>query len=468
MKKFRLLQIISFIGLLFTGACSDFLERKSQDEVIVKTVADYSEFLLGSGYVTHVHNKILYYLDDDIQYYESPYYDELTDVIGAYGFQSWQPDMWEYKEVISSGWETYTGTYNRIMGVNAVLDGIDEASGEVEAREQVKAEALALRGYYYFMLVNMYGEPYNHNKKAPGVPLKLHAYIEENGMPRNTVEEVYGQIVKDLRESSALFEKYPKRRGNYRINLPATSILLSRVYLHMEQWDSVVMAANKAIQYAEGLTDYTKFAGAYFFMPSYDHSEVEWIYGIDVGIQFFGPSADLLSKYNGNDKRPGMWFDMGEYATTRLLKKDYNWMSGTPTPVNTIRISEAYLNRAEAYVQKGETSEALADLNELRRNRITGYTEVNDVPSNLLDEVRLERRRELCFDEQRWFDLRRYGMPSISHTFRYRKSDPWMIYTLREKDPLYTLPIPNEAIRNNVRLEQNASAYEPKRSGIEK
>lgn len=467
MKKFRLLQIISLIGLLGTGACSDFLERKSQDEVVVKTVADYSEFLLGSGYVTHVRYKILYYLDDDIQYYEDSYYDELSDVMIAYRFQSWQPDMWDDENVISAGLETYTRTYNRIMGVNAVLDGIDEASGDNEARDQVKAEALALRGYYYFMLVNMFGEPYNHNKKALGVPLKLNASIEENGTLRNTVEEVYAQIVKDLRASSDLFEKYPKRRGNYRINLPATNILLSRVYLHMEQWDSVIVAADKAIRYAEGLTDYTKFTGSNFFMCSYDHSEVEWIYGIDPNIQFFGPSVDLRSKYDANDCRPGMWFDMGEYTTFRLLKKDYDWTKGVSTPVHTIRISEAYLNRAEAYAQKGQGGEALADLNELRRNRITGYTDASEVPSGILDEIRLERRLELCFDEQRWFDLRRYGMPSITHRFRYRKSDPWMIYTLKEKDPLYTLPIPNVAIRNNVGLEQNASAYEPKRSGVE-
>lgn len=467
MKKFRLLQIISLIGLLGMGACSDFLERKSQDEVVVKTVADYSEFLLGSGYVTYVQYKILYYLDDDIQYYEDSYYDELSDVMAAYRFQSWQPDMWDDENVISAGLETYTRTYNRIMGVNAVLDGIDEASGGNEARDQVKAEALALRGYYYFMLVNMFGEPYNHNKKALGVPLKLNASIEENGTLRNTVEEVYAQIVKDLRASSDLFEKYPKRRGNYRINLPATNILLSRVYLHMEQWDSVIVAADKAIRYAEGLTDYTKFTGSNFFMCSYDHSEVEWIYGITPNIQFFGPSVDLRSKYDANDCRPGMWFDMGEYTTFRLLKKDYDWTKGASTPVHTIRISEAYLNRAEAYAQKGRGGEALADLNELRRNRITGYTDASEVPSGILDEIRLERRLELCFDEQRWFDLRRYGMPSITHKYRYRKSDPWMIYTLKEKDPLYTLPIPNVAIRNNVGLEQNASAYEPKRSGVE-
>ncbi len=467
MKIFRILQIMSLIGVLIPMGCSDFLEKKSQDEVIVTTVSDFDEFLLGSGYVTYVQYTNLYFLDDDIEYYESEYYDELSDVMASYGFQSWQPDMWESEEVIRTNWETYTSTYSRIMGVNAVLDGIDKARGEIEARDQVKAEALALRGYYYFMLVNTFGEPYNYNKKALGVPLKLSADIEENGMPRNTVEEVYMQIVEDLRESSALFEKYPKRRGNYRINLPTVNILLSRVYLHMERWDSVIVAANKAIQYSEGLTDYTKFSGSNFFMCSYDHSEVEWIYGVGVNIQFFGPSADLLSRYDKNDCRPGMWFDMGEYSTNRLLKKDYDWMSGSATPVNTVRISEAYLNRAEAYVQKGMTGEALADLNEVRCNRITGYMNIENVPANLLEEVRLERRLELCFDEQRWFDLRRYGMPSITHRYRYRKSDPWVIYTLREKDPLYTLPLPNEAIRNNVRLEQNASAYEPKRSGVE-
>ena len=66
-----------------------------------------------------------------------------------------------------------------------------------------------------------------------------------------------------------------------------------------------------------------------------------------------------------------------------------------------------------------------------RRNRIIGYTDASEVPSGILDEIRLERRLELCFDEQRWFDLRRYGMPSITHRYRYRKSDPWMIYTLK-------------------------------------
>ena len=167
----------------------------------------------------------------------------------------------------------------QFMGVNAVLDGIDEAIGEVEERDQVKAEALALRGYYYFMLVNLYGEPYNYNKQALGVPLKLTADMETNGTARSTVEEVYKQIVSDLKAASDLFEKYPKRRGSYRINLPTTNILLSRVYLHMELWDDAIAAATKAIENGGVLTNYVNLESSSTCISSYNYSEVEWVYG---------------------------------------------------------------------------------------------------------------------------------------------------------------------------------------------
>ena len=57
--------IIILVGILILSACSDFLEEKSQDEVIVSTVADYSQFLLGSAYGMPGYD-VLYLLDDDV------------------------------------------------------------------------------------------------------------------------------------------------------------------------------------------------------------------------------------------------------------------------------------------------------------------------------------------------------------------------------------------------------------------
>lgn len=444
------------------GACSDFLEEQSQDEVIVRTVTDFSQFLLGSAYDMRNCNEILYLLDDDVELEEKQYYGgDNANAINYYGYFTWQPDMWERWYKIT---DAYVSIYGQLKGVNATLDGIDDATGSDVERDYVKAEALGLRGFYYFMLVNLYGEPYSHNKQALGVPLKLTAGLVENGIERNTVEEVYTQIVKDLTASAGLFDKHPKRGRNYRFNQTCAYIMLSRVYLYMEQWVDAEKAATKAIETAEGLTDYTTLTS--LTTASYNNSEVEWIYGMGQVRGGYRPSQDLYGCFEDGDSRKKFWFSDGWSGFT-TPKKQGDYAASASAPTNTLRISEAYLNRAEAYVQmEGGAAKALADLNTLRRHRIAGYQDVTEA-TDLLQEVRTERRRELCFDEHRWFDLRRYGMPAITHRYKAAKEDTWLTFTLKEKDPLYTLPFSNLVMMNNNRLEQNASRGEASRKGTE-
>ena len=73
----------------------------------------------------------------------------------------------------------------------------------------------------------------------------------------------------------------------------------------------------------------------------------------------------------------------------------------------------------------------------------------------LINFVRNERRKELCFEGQRWFDLRRYGMPKITHTWAGQT------FTLQKNDASYTMPIDEETLEQNKALEQNPLA--PKR-----
>lgn len=455
-------------ALLGCCACSDFLNEESADEVIVKTVSDYSELLLGSGYPSPTGKlyNILYLLDDDYMLNERAMYndEDYQSAISVFPFYTWQPDMWENQNVNKSYYDdSYSMTYERIVGVNAVLDGIDEAIGEEEEREQVKAEALALRGYYYFMLVNLYAKPYNVDKEGLGVPLKLTADIETTGQPRNSVAEVYRQITEDMESASALFEKYAKRRGSFRINLPSVNILLCRAYLQMEEWDKVIACATKAIESGNPLTNYTNLPAKNGTFSNYDYSEVEWLYGngfTSCSLPGLKASDELLALYaqNGDDTRPALWFYNGNVYKKRLGSKR--------TPTNAIRMSEAYLSRAEAYAKKNDVQKAAADLNHLRMNRYRNYAGESFADATLLmDEIRKERRLELCYDDVRWFDLRRYGMPSITHLYKVRQNAAWQRFTLQEKDPLYTLPIPNEVINENVALKQNESANQPARQG---
>lgn len=131
-----------------------------------------------------------------------------------------------------------------------------------------------------------------------------------------------------------------------------------------------------------------------------------------------------------------------------------------------IRTAELYLNRAEAYVRKFmETGEdnyrtlALDDLNRLRENRYdtrnVTYTKVDIADADeLLQFYKDERRRELCFEEHRWFDLRRYGMPELTHVYFIAPESKQEI-SLEREDPRYVLPIPQSALDRNPYLKQN-------------
>ena len=102
---------------------------------------------------------------------------------------------------------------------------------------------------------------------------------------------------------------------------------------------------------------------------------------------------------------------------------------------------------------------ALVDLNNIRKHRYDTRN-VDYVDEDIQDADKLfqfykeERRRELCFEDHRWFDLRRYEMPSLSHVY-FVNSGNEQVITLNEGDLRYVLLIPKSALERNPRLIQN-------------
>jgi hypothetical protein len=112
---------------------------------------------------------------------------------------------------------------------------------------------------------------------------------------------------------------------------------------------------------------------------------------------------------------------------------------------------------------------ALDDLNAIRVKRfISGASNatvtaasLNNNPQQVLQFCLAERRREFSFEEFRWFDLRRNGMPSIEHTFN--PNEPYQLYpglpvetyTLPQGSNRYVMKIPPNAIEANPSLVQN-------------
>lgn len=507
-------------------SCEDFLDPSSTSEFVPKDANSLNELLLGEAYPRNDidgMNIFLNLLDDDITAmpYQAPQDGfDANRFLAAY---TWQPDMFKMMEAAGySNTNMYEQYYELILGANAVIDYIDQVNDEKQNINYVLAQAYALRGFLYFKLVNIFGQPINSQPDALGVPLKLNSGVEntENALARRTVKDVYTQVINDLKEAERLYETLPADKQfakDYRTSLPMVQLLLSRVHLYQENWSDAASYAHKVmtnsnfklldLNVVETLTE-----EGYPFYKTYhaysESSEVIWVYGSvsDMGSwvmsyagtsnpkdnnrvmhAYFKASDDLMETYEDTDLRKeryiikkavrdergiDIWTPMAIGKLSVNIPQDngvslnnfYKPISGSGVFGRSLRLSEAYLNYAEAKAmmyQMGTdangATEAQDALDELRVKRYAA----NDFKSlditdaeELIQFVRNERRRELCFEDHRWYDLRRWGMKEIKHVW-YNDANTKSTFTLTQGDKGYTIPIPDEAMDLNAALKQN-------------
>ena len=367
MKKF----IYTIIGivLLSLSSCSDFLEPKSQSEYVPKDANALQEMLIGSAYPQHKSGNnllgFLSFLDDDVQFHKTGYeFDSNSSgyVESKKAVFTWQPDMFFIMEknspVVYNIWEGY---YKFILGANAALDYIGDVNGTEAEKNYVIAQALGLRAFYYFMLVNHFGAPYNYDKQAAGVPLKLTSNLlpeEDLLMTRNSVEEVYNQIIEDLSEAERLFltlSKDKQYEPNYLISLPMIQLLKSRVFLYMENWKDAAIYADKVInEWSFSLINLnnlpsTSTVEPYYNFTSLKSSEVIWLYGNVSDLTEF--NNETVSREEEDPDYPG-WginityyrkaftasddllesFKVGDLRKEKYIAKEYNRINNSFYP----------------------------------------------------------------------------------------------------------------------------------------
>ena len=158
MKK--LFNIFATTALLLSAtSCGDFLEPNSTSEFVPKDAVSLNELLLGEAYQRNDmtgFSVFLGLLDDDI---EAAPYQIPTDGFEADKYLaafSWQPDMFKMMEKAAAGHTNiYQSYYEVILGANAVIDYLPSVTDTPDNINKVKAQAYALRGFYYFNLVKI-------------------------------------------------------------------------------------------------------------------------------------------------------------------------------------------------------------------------------------------------------------------------------------------------------------------------
>lgn len=308
----------------------------------------------------------------------------------------------------SSHW---ANSYKVINTVNNVLSGL--AVVKDADRERVEGEALFLRGLMYFDLVRFFADQYKFGSANTqyGVPLVLtptHGIDETSFITRNTVDEVYNQIIADLTNAAA---KLPEDNDVY-ASIGAANALLARVYLQKGDYAKARDAASAVIEsgmyelqatYAGVFNNDNNTAEDIFatqFTPQDRFSAMTEFFSVP---EYGGRTGDIdildghLNLYAEGDQRFDLFF-VGEGA---IRCGKWNNQYGI---VNLFRLAEMYLIRAECNTRLSTSvgATALADFNEIHtRAGLIAATSIT------LDDILLERRLELAFEGAKIHDMKR-------------------------------------------------------------
>ncbi|MFG6426931.1 RagB/SusD family nutrient uptake outer membrane protein [Lepagella muris] len=487
--------LCGFAAVLLTvgiSSCDSFLKEYSQDLSKVNSWEDLDEVLLGSAYLHsgryYVENystqsdrdddfDILHFMGDEVRSGKDTNYwmSRETD----FPFYTWQQDTGMDREFkYMGGDDKYFNTpYSRINVCNMVISLIDEqpepdATDKVE-KSRVKGEAYFLRAIYYFMLANLYCEPYDPATASSkmGMPLKFSEVIEDVEFDRSSLESTYRAILSDLENAEKCLEG-TTRKSLYRADVHTVHLLQSRVYLYMQDWENAIAKAKQVLEYNDDLMNIgAKNVGE----TCLDSSSPEVLFSMGdylVAYQFMDAryyepglfiSDDMVALYASNDYRKERYIGKSQYKRMDNVFRKVNGQNEAMGPYSSVgsvfcfRTSEAYLIMAEASAYKGDDQTARDYLNRFRATRFSGDAAVAASGNALIDIIRDERAREFLLEGHRWFDLRRYTVcapypwsKEIVHGYVYEANysyDHTDWYKLEKNDAAYTLPIPRE-IRN--------------------
>lgn len=378
----------------------------------------------------------------------------------------------------------YEMYYRFIGNANIGIANLDKAVGPQSEKNSLKGEALALRAFSYFNLVQLYGKRYDAAAKPNaqlGVPLVLEPTTE--GKARNTVEDVYTQINKDLEAAAALLTS--ARANKSHINLNVVKGLQARVALVQQNW------ANAAKFAAEARTGYMPMSAAQYADGFQDIANSEWMWGFDHledQTEYFGGYHSYIScNYNSTvirtypkainsllynqispmDVRAKMWVRTPTAANSIVppggvrvpfINQKFR-LPGVPSTsamgdVPYMRAAEMYLIEAEAKVRLGDNAGAATVLNSLIRTRDADYVTSTKTGTALLDEILLHRRVELWGEGHRFLDLKRMNAP-LNRNGANHIASVVLLYDVAPGDVRWEFLIPRREINSNTAIIQN-------------
>lgn len=438
----KLIRGLLYSLLLLTAGCSKELNTVPTETADANTALNNSDnvkaALIGSyrdfGYSYFYGGRIFLeadFLADQGELDWSGTYQQLTQIINKTipVDNSFVADNWLY------GYSAINDVNNVLTNAN-VVDAADSAS--------VTGQAKFIRGASYFELVKMFGKDWSDGDPATnlGVPLVLTpttVISDESKVKRNTVAEVYAQVITDLTQAET---SLPKSNGFYATKGAAAAIL-ARVYLQQRDYTKALTAADSALSESGAvLTEtYAEAFGAANTKEDIFAVQVTPTSGTQGFNEFYSSaqrgeiaidSIHHLTLYEPNDDRLNLFYkDNGSIYTGKFEELYGN--------VHTIRAAEMLLIRAECNFRLGSAVGAtpLSDINAIRKRALLTPYHAEELT---LDAILKERKLELAFEGFSLDDIKRLQ---------------GNVGNLLWNSPKLIFPIPKREMLANTNLVQN-------------
>ena len=388
---------------------------------------------------------------------------------------------------------TYSGiwsqVYNCLLQANNIIKNIEamrDNGNSSSGLDDILGQAYTARALMHFDLVRVYGQPYNMNKGAAGIAIVTEPVDAGAQLQRNTVEEVYTQIVADLTKAAPMLGK--KKVLGY-INYYANQAILGKVYMYMDNYSAAAQAFANVIDSGvyslykpnEWVASWTKQNGAESVFELGIYPSEGDLGGSAYGILFRRKNHGNSSAY-GCFSASEYWHAIMDDADVRWGVMDYdhmygeeersNWpvccykYSGSPslagdgkstsTAVNVkvVRLSEVYLLAAEANLQTGNKAKAAELLNAIAVRNPNSKVWGTEVTA---DDIFNEYRRELLGEGKLFFEEMRQNrkVKFEDDAWGFGTSTTYRETTIDRTFFRAILPICQDEINTNPNIQQN-------------
>lgn len=465
---------------LLLTSCDNYIDITPKGAITVDSVSQYYELIVNP--MRCYYPTSFYMLSDDTWAKESNIFGNENRSYDGINFTFNE----QAERTLLADNNLYVNIYAYIMRENLVIDNIEKALGDDRLKVLGKAEARVFRAWDHFVAINLYAKSYTPATAAEDGGICIVDHYDPEAVPvKSTVAEVYNFIISELEESVSLLEEKPV--NIYHPNKAYGYGLLSLVYLFHRDWEKARDAALESLKLNSQLADYNTIPATgflkFFDFANENNPEVlsyMWMgsgwTSEAVALYAYGQiSPELVNLFDKTNDLRYRWF-LRQTGTSIINYFDEGSGAAIWTPANDtsrftymtvgLRTAEVYLILAEAYARLNQLTDATDYVNRLRAKRIKGATATIDVPATqkeMMDQIIVERRKELLFGFHRFFDLKRFNTEpeyakTIVRTFPVVNVDathPQKTYTLRPDSRMYIIPFPRAARDKNPNLTLN-------------